>query len=217
MRYQAATPGVVTIYGPPGTKRTVDALNAAMAPFVDARPTMARFLQKSPAESVQVIELTDGSKVTIGKVSVTAAVNSRYSFTPGSADAERFQSLSYRFDTPDRSIVYTGDTGPSPNVERLAQNADLLVSEIMDPDAALAELKEARPDLPFFVVWIVERHFRKEHLSPDEVGLLAERSGAKALVLTHDAADQNGLTLPQAAIATHFKGSIIFANDLDTF
>ena len=56
---------------------------------------------------------------------MTAASNSHYTFSPGSAEVAKFVSLSFRFDAPDRSIVYTGDTGPSENVERLARNADL--------------------------------------------------------------------------------------------
>jgi hypothetical protein len=70
------------------------------------------------------------------------------SFKPGSAEARKFQSLSYRFDMTDRSIVFTGDTGPSSDVERLARGADLLISEIGEPEAAAAEVKALRPDLP---------------------------------------------------------------------
>src|SRR5260370_14236095 len=39
-------------------------------------------------------------------------------------------SCSYRFDTPDRVVVFTGDTGPSDAVTELTTEADLLVSEV---------------------------------------------------------------------------------------
>lgn len=41
------------------------------------------------------------------------------------------KSLSYRFDLGHRSITYTGDTGPSDAVTRLAQGSDMLVSEVI--------------------------------------------------------------------------------------
>ena len=214
MRYQILTPGVLAIYGPPGTKELVDGLIAAMKPMAKNVSVRAR---QSPEEAVRVVEIGDGSKVMVGAVAVMAASNSHYTISPGSAEAAKFVSLSFRFDAPDRSIVYTGDTGPSENVERLARGADLLVSEIMDPGAALASLKAARPDLPPSVLTQIEQHFRTEHLAPDEVGKLAERSGVKALVLTHNPIDSSGIACATKAIMTHYKGPITFAADLDKF
>ena len=53
-------------------------------------------------------------------------------FAPGSAEDRNYKSLSFRFDLPGRSIVYTGDTGPSAAVETLAKGADLLVSNFVE-------------------------------------------------------------------------------------
>ena len=214
MRYQILTRGVLTIYGPAGTKEVVDGLIAAMKPM--ARNVSVRARQ-SPEEAVKVVEIGDGSKVMIGAVAVTTASNSHYTFSPGSAEAAKFVSLSFRFDAPDRSIVYTGDTGPSENVERLARNADLLVSEIIDPGAALASIKAARPDLPPTALTLIEQHFRAEHLAPDEVGKLAQRAGVKALVLTHNPIDSPGIAHASKAIMMHYKGPITFAADLDKY
>ena len=43
--------------------------------------------------------------------------------------AAKHRSYSYRFETPDRVIVFTGDTGASDAVTELARGADLLVTE----------------------------------------------------------------------------------------
>ena len=40
-------------------------------------------------------------------------------------------AFAYRFDCPDRSIVISGDTRPSPNLVRLVKGADVLVHEVM--------------------------------------------------------------------------------------
>ena len=216
-RYQSRYNGPLVIYGPPGTKQTFDGLLTAMKVGIEVSGTI-----RGPADAldnqITVVELTDGASFAVGSVIVTAAVNSHYSNMPaGSPEAARNLSLSYRFDAPGRSVLYTGDTGPSVKVEQLCKGADLLVSEIMDPVQALNRLKKVRPDIPPAGYPVIEAHFRKEHLAPDEVGLLAERCGAKALVLTHDAVLPEGVGAARAAIAVHYKGPITFAEDGQTF
>jgi len=141
-RYQARHGGDLSIYGP---------LAAIRGP---APP--------SEGKDIKVVEIGAGAKVAMGSLTVTAAANSHYSTLPppppGSAPP---LSLSFRFDAPGRSILYTGDTGPSDNVERLCRGAELLVSEIMDPVAALAAIKASRPDVPDFALKMVEAHPRR--------------------------------------------------------
>lgn len=216
LRHQALVTDPMTIYGPPGIKRVVDALLAGMAPNDETPSGLWSWMSTDPAKIYKVIEITDGSKFKIGNVSITAAENSHYSFAPGSENAKKYVSLSYRFDMPDRSIVFTGDTGPSAAVEKLATNADLLVSEIMDPDVALKKIEEKRY-IPFFIEGSVKDHFVKEHLSPTEVGLLASRAHVKALVLTHNALPDNAIPKAGKEIAVNYKGPVTFARDLDKF
>lgn len=216
LRYQALVSDPMTIYGPPGIKRVVDALLAGMAPNDETPSGLWSWMRTDPAKIYRVVEITDGSTFKIGNVSVTAAENSHYSFAPGSENAKKYVSLSYRFDMPDRSIVFTGDTGPSAAVEKLATNADLLVSEIMDPDVALKKIEEKRY-IPFFIEGSVKDHFVKEHLSPTEVGLLASRAHVKALVLTHNALPDAAIPQAGKEIAVNYKGPVTFARDLDKF
>lgn len=210
-RYQVMVPGILTIYGPPGTKATVDGLLAAMAASPAAGASRPN---GGPKDTVKVIEVTDGQEFKAGDVAVTAVRNSHYDVTPNSTNA---MSLSYRFSTPERVIVYTGDTGPSEKVEHLAAGADLLISEIIDSDFVLGRLKRERPDLPAPALAAMKRHFDQEHLSPTEMGLLAQRAGVKALVLTHDGIDPDETERMRPAIAANYKGPIVFARDLDKF
>jgi ribonuclease BN (tRNA processing enzyme) len=217
MRLQTKITCDLTIYGPYGTKKLVDGLVAGLQPLMDLINAAYKGQGQSPFNTMKVIEVTDGSKSTVGTVSVTAATNTHYNFTPGSEKAARYQSLSYRFDMPDRSIVFTGDTGPCANLEKLAHNVDLLVSEIMDVAEAMDKLKRQRPDLPFWVFPLVKKHFRNEHLTADEVGKLIQRSGAKSLVLTHNAGSIQSNERSRNMIASYFKGPITFAKDLENF
>src|SRR3546814_9317980 len=57
-----------------------------------------------------------------------------------------------------------------------SQNADILISEIVDPIAAIAALKAKRQDLSPAALAAFEAHFRKQHLSPADVGLMARRA-----------------------------------------
>jgi ribonuclease BN (tRNA processing enzyme) len=218
LRYQTSVPGILTIYGPPGTKGLVHGLLESMHPAVEAGFGIPGAPKPSAEEGVRVIELFDGSKAQLPEIGVTAAENSHYSFAPGSVEAGRFKSLSYRFDLPERSIVYTGDTGPSTAVERLARSADLLVSEMIDLDATVQAVSTTRPNLPPAIVENLVRHLSTHHLLPAQVGELAARAGVKRVVVTHLVGVENESEARYVtAIHKHFSGPVVIAKDLDRF
>src|SRR3546814_6539728 len=68
-----------------------------------------------------------------GSVKVFAAENTHYQ----TFNAGRDKSFSYRFETPGRVIVFSGDTGPSEALTELARGADILVSEVIDTEDAV--------------------------------------------------------------------------------
>jgi ribonuclease BN (tRNA processing enzyme) len=219
LRNQLLIPGVLTIYGPPGTKDLVDGLVAATEPSAHAAYGFAGRPFADPASQVKVVELVDDSSVDVGPMKVTARQNSHYSFAPGSELDKRYKSLSYRFDTPERSIVYTGDTGPSRAVEELAAGADLLVSEMIDLDSILSVFKRSGPPPPPPAQDMVG-HLREHHITPDQVGEIAGEAKVHELVITHlvarspSAAD---LMRYHSIIAKHYAGPVMIANDLDVF
>jgi len=87
----------------------------------------------------------------------------------------------------------------------------------MDPTESISRLRATRPGVPEGIWAIVDAHFRKEHLSPAEVGELARRCGAGALVVTHNAIADENLDKARAVIAGAYGGPIRFARDLDSF
>jgi len=220
LRYQTNGPGVLTVYGPPGTKALIDGIVASMQPASEAGYGLPGEPRVDPKDTVTVIEMVDGSKQSLDGFSVTAAQNSHYSFALGSSEDQRFKSLAFRFDLKDRAIVYTGDTGPSAAVERLAQGADLLVSEMIDVQATVAKIRRSRPDLPEAALQGIVKHITDHHLTPVQVGELASRAKVKRLVVTHLAP---GTTSRADAdryikdIGQHFKGPAVIANDLERF
>lgn len=216
-RYQTISPKPVTIYGPPGTRRTVEGLLAAMGPITEPGTNIRERSPIAPEEAVRVVELQDHQTVKIGDVSIRVATNSHYANALGGGHNKNTASYAYRFDMPGRSIVYTGDTGPSAEVERLAQGVDLLIAEVMDPDEAVAASRKRRPNLPEAAFAQIERHHRQQHLAPREAGLMAQRSGAGALVLTHIGISDAGLEAAMREIRAVYKGPVTFARDRQQF
>lgn len=220
LRFQLQIPGVVTVYGPPGTADFVAGLVDSMTPFAKAGFGVPGERAGDPQAGIKVVEIGDGSTVTLGEMKVTAAQNTHYTFQPGSELDRRYKSLSYRFDMKDRSIVYTGDTGPSEKVERLAKGADILVSEVIDVDKIVSIMRATRPDVSAQDMEHLIQHQQTQHLTYAEVAGMAQRAGVKSVVLTHIVP---GSPTPTDELAYRvlmqktFSGPVVFARDLDSF
>lgn len=220
LRNQMTIPGVITVYGPPGTRTLVAGIVASMQPAAQAGYGIPGQRWTAPEATVQVLELTHGSIILVDGITVTTAQNSHYDFVSGSADDLQFKSLSFRFDLPERSIVYTGDTGPSEAVERLAKGADILVTEMIDVDTTMATVRKTSPNLSTDAVRDIVQHLTTHHLTSEQVADLANRAGVKKVVVTHFAGgtpDAAAMTGYVRAIHGRFKGEVVLANDLDRF
>lgn len=212
-RYQILTPGKVHIYGPPGTKATVGALLAAIQPAAASAGNITGQDNRPAPNLIEVTEIADGWAGSLGAIKVRATSNTHYVLA-AATDPTRLDSFAFRFDTPQRSLVYCGDTGPSENIEALAKGADILVCEIMDPDFSLARLKAARPDISAAAYAAISAHFHRQHISPREVGLMANRAGVRTLALTHNAIPRAQLPAARDEISSVFRGKIVFSEDL---
>ncbi len=120
-------------------------------------------------------------------------------------------ALAFRFDCPDRSIVFSGDTRPSANLVRLAKGADVLVHEVVhlpSLDALITEEASART---------LRAHILAAHTTTEEVGAVASEAGVKTLVLTHFIPGGVPLVPDEVwreAVAPNFAGEIIVGRDL---
>src|SRR4030095_9931602 len=117
----------IHVYGPP---RTAELVKAAVQYFsISAEIRIADGGRTVPIAQVFVgHDVGSGVIYQDANIKVTAVENSHFAFHEGPA-AGKHKSYSYRFETPDRVIVFTGDTGPSDAVTELAKGADLLVTE----------------------------------------------------------------------------------------
>lgn len=215
-------PPALPIIGPPGTEELVRGLAAAYRPAYLApltndgapKPTIASTLAPrdlaATLDAPQVVYQDE-------RIRVLAVTNTHYHFPPGSPNQRFSRSYSYRIETPQRVVVFTGDTGPSAHVEALAKGADLLVSEVLDLPATARMISQggARTDTAAAM-----DHMRRDHLTPTQVGQLAARAGVKAVVLTHLVPGNDGETDLGGytrGLATHYHGPVRVARDLGRY
>jgi ribonuclease BN (tRNA processing enzyme) len=186
--------GPLRLIGPPGTTGLRDGVLAYMKTNTAIRGQEAPLVD--PAELFHAYDVGPGVIYADAGLTVTAVENSHYALTEFESPQKSF---AFRFDMPDRSIVFTGDTGESPAVEHLARDATILVSEMVTK----ADIALVPPP--------VQAHMRREHLSPTQVGRLAAAARVGTVVLSHYSGASPG---DLAAIREQFSGRIIAGEDL---
>ncbi|MDE2597109.1 MAG: MBL fold metallo-hydrolase [Sphingomonadales bacterium] len=219
LRWMNQYPGELVVYGPPGTKQVVDGIVLSLGPQARVGFGLGA-ADRPPAASVRVVEMTGGQSVTLGDLAVRAVANTHFDH-PGERRADDPQSLSYRFSLGGRSITYTGDTGPSPAVTALAKGSDMLVSEVIDLDALVAEIRARRRDASPEMLEQMQRHLATHHLPAAAVGAMAGEAGVRRLVLTHFAIPPGPLARSEPAlrqgISAAYAGPVELARDLASF
>lgn len=121
-------------------------------------------------------------------------------------------ALAYRFDTDHGSVVFSGDTAPTPNIITLAQGADLLLHEAADFSVL--------PQLGYPPAVI--EHIKLVHTDVTLVGGIAEAAGVKSLVATHVSPVDPSIVpdhvweknLKDSAKAAGYRGNISLGQDL---
>ena len=175
----------INVYGP---HRTVELVKAAVQYFTIS----AEIRIADGGRTVPIAQVFFGHDIGTGmvyqdaNVKVTAVENSHFDFHQGPASGKH-KSYAYRFETPDRVIVFTGDTGPSDAVTELAKSADLLVSETSSCQGRMQEMiNDGRWQAmsPAEQAGIV-RQMTQGHMTLDEIGKMAAIAKVKTVVLSH--------------------------------
>jgi len=151
------------VYGPKGLTQMTENLLEAYRSDISYRldglePANALGWQ------VKTHEITEGVVFQDDLIEVTA-----FKINHGSWD----NAFGYRFVTPDKTIVISGDTRPSQNLIRYSEGADILVHEVYS-QAGFDKKTE---------VW--KKYHASHHTSTFELGEIAEKSKPGLLVLHH--------------------------------
>ena len=122
-------------------------------------------------------------------------------------------AFGFRFDTPDRSIVFSGDTTPDDNVVSAAKGADILVHEVINVaavDALVERVSPGNEDL--------RRHIVSNHTTTEQVGEVATEAGVHILVLSHFGGtgepEYDRREVWEAAVRKTWAGNLIVGEDL---
>jgi ribonuclease BN (tRNA processing enzyme) len=120
------------------------------------------------------------------------------------------ENFAYKFETPDGTIVFSGDTSYNPKLAEFAKGADVLVHEaIYLPwvDRLVSRVKNGAT---------LKKHLIESHTAAEDVGRVADAAGVKVLVMSHlvpgelDVTDDDWRNEARKT----FKGHIIVARDL---
>jgi len=207
------------IYGS-GAQALVEGLVAYLTPNSEIRWNEGRRLVMR--EVFRGHEIAPGVVYQDANVKVIAAENTHFGFPKESPAYGKYRSYSYRFETPGRTVVFTGDTGPTDAVVELSRGADVLVTEVTSVEDVVEIFKKngswqkrAKDEQDAFV-----RHMHEEHVTPEEVGQLAAKAGVKSVVMTHLSASVNpkeDYKRYAEAAGKFYSGPVSIARDLQKF
>ena len=155
------------VYGPIGLKRMTSLFLRAFAEDIQVR-TKGLEREVPGGYRVDVHEIKAGIVYEREGVRVTAIPVPHGSWR---------RAYAFRIDTPDRSIVISGDTAPSEKLMEFSRGVDVLVHEVYISTRVAVE---KRPGGEFW-----PEYMRKFHTSDVELGSLATRAKPRVLLLTH--------------------------------
>lgn len=185
------------LYGPPGLRNMVEHFYAALSEDIRIRTTDLQ--HESPdGYRVSVHEIQPGVVYDSGGVRVRAFLVNH---------GEWRYAFGYRIDTPDRSIVISGDTRPSEELIKQATGVDILVHEVQFP-ALVAPNGRTDVDWP--------RYVSQYHTTAAQLGELAARANPRLLVITHNAQTAAADSI-LIAVRRGFHGPVVMGKDLDRF
>lgn len=183
------------VYGPPGTKRMVGSILDAWDEDIHERLATSAG-PSATGWKADVHEITAGVvyKDSLVTVSAFAVPHSGWKYAFG-----------YRIDTPDRSIVVSGDTRASPAIAAACDGCDVLIHEVYS-DSGFANIPAGR-----------QKYHAQAHTSATQLGRIATDAHAKLLILTHilffGASEDRVL----AEVRSTFGGRVVLPRDLQTF
>lgn len=176
------------IWGPAGTREMMEHLQQAFAFDIHTRRDVDEHL---PGAGITVVshDVQEGTVFDERGVTVTAFLVDHGPVRP---------ALGYRVDFRGHSVVLSGDTRVSENLIRHARGTDVLIHEVIDPDAI-----RARPDRPSAeVVAAIVAH----HTTPEQAGDVFRRVAPRLAVYSHAPNSERLLAQTRSTYAGPLQG-----------
>ena len=191
------------IYGPKGIKKMVEHVQLAYEDDINARMFGLELANKTGIE-VKATEINEGLIYQDELVKVEAFL----------VDHPPFDSYGYKFTTPDKVVVVSGDTCYSENLIKHANGCDILVHEVISSTGVM--FRDPK--------W--KKYHLRVHTTSKDLAKIASLTKPGKLVFYHQlfmAAPENGQRVTEAEreeemiadVAAMYNGTIISAKDLD--
>jgi len=187
--------GPLTVYGPPGTRAMVANLLRAYREDIDLR---IHGLEHGDSAAYRIV----AHDVAPGVVYRDSNVTVRAFRVPHGSWKYAF---GYRFDGGGRSVVVSGDTGPTDAIVEACRGCDVLVHEVYS--------KKGFDRLP----GADRRYHSSFHTSAIELGDLAARAQPRLLLLTHILFFGESGEEILAEARSRFSGTITLGTDLGVY
>jgi ribonuclease BN (tRNA processing enzyme) len=190
-------PKPLAVYGPRGLRAMANHLVSAYGADLEVRTKGGEPAHKYNPRTVDVHEIAaPGIVFRDDRVTVTAFAVKHGAWP---------QAFGYRFKTPDRTVVISGDTGPDSRIEEQCQRCDVLVHEVYSS----AGFAKRTPD------W--QAYHSRYHTSGRELGAIAARAKPALLVLYHQLIWSSTEEELLREVREVYDGKVVSAHDLDVY
>ncbi|PYR61609.1 MAG: MBL fold metallo-hydrolase [Acidobacteria bacterium] len=182
------------VYGPRGLKAMTDHVLRAWEQDVEIR---TQGLERRWPLRVVAHEIRPGVVYSDALVKVTA-----FNVLHGAWK----DAYGYKFETPDRTIVISGDARPSPELVRACQRCDILIHEVYSPES-----RATMADWPTYRA--------QYHTSTVELADIARQSEPGLLILYHRTGSLSRLPEQQYIDEVHrtWAGKVVVGHDLEVY
>lgn len=187
--------GTVKVYGPRGIKKMTAHILEAYKEDIDIR---VRGLEKGDSNAYQVRahDIEPGVIYSDSNVTVKA-----FRVKHGSWE----EAFGFRFETPDKIIVVSGDCTYSEELIKNAEGCDILVHEVYSEEGFAKRTPQ----------W--QTYHSQFHTSTGQLAKIANQVKPKLLVLTHQLIWSSTETKLLEEITSRYKGKVKSAHDLDVY
>ena len=180
------------IFGPEAAKDMADHIIKAYQPDIDYR-IYGTQPQNDKGYKAIFTSIEEGVIYEDKNIMVTAFLNDH---------GDLAESYGFLIQTGDKTILISGDTGPSANLLRFGNEVDILVHEVYSQ----AGFEKKEPD------WKI--YHKAHHTSPSELAKIAKKLNPKTLVLSHILFWGSSESEILEEILKDYDGKVILADDL---
>jgi len=191
------------LYGPEGLKDMTDNILKA---YIEDR--YCRLFGLEPVNNegwrVNVHEFKDSGVVYQDENVTVEAIKTKHGSWP--------VNFGFKFTTPDRVILISGDTTDTKSIREAAKGVDILVHECYALEDFGGDDPKYTKDLEFWKTYMSEFHTSTEQLAD-----IANEAKPKILILYHQELWTDDQESAANEIRKKYSGKVVSANDLDVF